>query len=45
MLRHAWLGSPGFYSFIASNLTSRDLRYRKEMRSIRNFNIKFLFNA
>jgi hypothetical protein len=45
MLRHARLGSRGYYSFIASDLTARGLHYRKEMRSIRYFNIKSLLNA
>jgi hypothetical protein len=45
MPRHARLGSRGYNSFIAPDLTARGLHYRKEMGSNRYFEIKSLLNA
>jgi hypothetical protein len=44
MLCHIRLGSRGYYSFIATNLTARGLNYKKDKPSIRYFNIKSLFS-
>jgi hypothetical protein len=45
MLRHAPLGRPEYYSFIATNLTTRGLHCRKEITSIRYLNIESLFTS
>jgi hypothetical protein len=45
MLRHAQLGSTGYYSFTTTNLTAGGLHHSKEMQIIRYFNIKSLLNA